>query len=148
MNKDDRFTLLIILSVVLVICSAIAWGVYATNQYDKWYDSLSDEERAAYELQRQQEYESRIERYEVLSVHKYVRVETNNFGGIIDTDICYSFTYLCGGSLKEENGFEHLEHGLTKVTIGDSNMYIVNKNGETTRTLQLTKETIANLQMD
>ncbi len=41
--------------------------------------------------------------------------------------------------------FQHFEYGLTKVTIGDKDLYIVNNNGETTRTLQLTKETLANI---
>ena len=94
---------------------------------------------------KQQEYESRIQRYEVVSVHKYTKNTTNNFGGIIRTEVCYSFTYVSGDKLCSVDDFKHLEYGLTKVTIGDSDLYIINNNGETTSTLQLTKETLANI---
>jgi hypothetical protein len=118
---------------------------YAAKYGIESFKSLTPAEKEAYELQKQREYESRIQRYEVVSVHKYTKNITNKFGGIIGTEVCYSFTYVGGDQLYSVDDFRHLEYGLTKVTIGDSDLYIVNNNGETTRTLQLTKETLANI---
>ena len=85
--------------------------------------------------------------YEVVGVAKYARVKTNAMGGVLNTDICYAFEYIDGnGNLKSVDDFEHLEYGLTKVVVGDTDAYIINTNGEDTRTLQLTKETLKNIQ--
>mgnify|MGYP006874687776 CR=1 FL=1 len=89
--------------------------------------------------QKQQEYESRIRRYEVVGVHKYLKTTTNNFGGVIRTDVCYTFTYLAGGVLYSVEGFDH-----NRIIIGNTDMYIINNNNGT-QTLQLTKETLANM---
>ena len=135
----------ILLIIVIGFGGLITWTCIEAKQYHEWYESLTPTEKEAYALQKQQEYESRIQRYEVVSVHKYTKNTTNNFGGIIRTEVCYSFTYVSGDKLCSVDDFKHLEYGLTKVTIGDSDLYIINNNGETTSTLQLTKETLANI---
>ena len=86
-------------------------------------------------------YEEQIITYEVVSVYKYVRNETNGMGGIVDTDICYNFSYISGDELCHVEEFIHYDEGLTKVTIGDSDCYIVNKYTDE-KYLQLTKETL------
>lgn len=143
--KENIWWISILLVIVISIGGLITWVCIETKQYNEWYQSLTPAEREAYELQKQQEYESRIQRYEVVSVHKYTKNITNNFGGVIRTEVCYSFTYISGDKLYSVDDFQHFEYGLTKVTIGDKDLYIVNNNGETTRTLQLTKETLANI---
>lgn len=143
--KENAWWIILLSLVMATLIGLTAWVVVGTIRYDNWYDSLTSSEKAEVDLQRQQAYESRIHRYEVVSVHKYAKTVTNNFGGVVGTDICYSFTYLDGNKLCSVDNFEHLEYGLTKVTIGDKDLYIVNDNGETTYTLQLTKETLKNI---
>lgn len=137
-------SILSILLAILIVCGILI--IRKNIKYNEWYQSLTPAEREAYELQKQREYESRIQRYEVVSVHKYTKNITNNFGGIVRTKVCYSFTYIDGDRLHTIDNFQHLDYGLTKVAVGDSDLYIVNNNGSTIRTLQLTKETLANIQ--
>ena len=109
---------------------------------------MTAEEKAEYDAEQEAIRQSNIHRYEVVGVSQYVRNQTNNFGGIIDTDICYAFQYLDGNNLKTVENFEHLEYGLTKIIVGDSNMYIVDTNGiDDYRYLQLTKETLQNIKV-
>jgi len=89
-------------------------------------------------------YEEQIDTYEVVSVYKYVKNKTNSFGGITGTHICYNFSYISGDKLCHVEDFIHYDDGFTKVTIGDSDCYIVNKYTNE-RYLQLTKETLKSL---
>lgn len=143
--KENAWWIILFSVIAIVLVGTITWIVVEAIQYENWYDSLTPSEKAEVDLQRQQAYESRIHRYEIVSIHKYTKDVTNNFGGVIKTKVCYSFTYLDGDKLCSKDNFQHLEYGLTKVTIGNENLYIVNDNGETTYTLQLTKETLANI---
>lgn len=87
-----------------------------------------------------------IHRYEVLSVFQYAEAETNRYGGVHGTDICYAFTYLdANGSLKSVKGFEHLEYGLTKVCIGEKDEYVVDDYGDNMRYLYLSKDTLSRM---
>lgn len=150
MSKKEIIALIIAgLVLISLIAALIGVAVYEENKYNTWYNSLSEEEKLQVQREKEAEYNSRISRYKVLSVSQYVRTDTNNFGGIVDTEICYTFTYLdSNGNVKQVDNFQHLEYGLTKITVGDTNQYIVNANGETTRTLQLTKETLANIKIN
>lgn len=132
------------ISILLIAIIGFSGVIGSCVKYNKWYESLTPAEKEAYEIQKQQEYESRIQRYEVVSVHKYTKDITNNFGGVIRTEVCYSFTYISEDKLYSVDDFQHFDYGLTKVIIGDNDLYIINNN-ETTRTLQLTKETFANI---
>lgn len=91
-----------------------------------------------------------ITEYEVLSVHQYVENITNGFGGVKDINICYYFTYVDEkGNLKEEKSFENLKNGYTKVIIGDTNKYVIEKRGSSTyKNLYLTKETLQNIELN
>lgn len=129
---------IILWSVIIVSFSILA---AITIRHNIWYNSLTPEEKAVYELQKQQEYESNIYTYEVLSVQSYIRTRTNNFGGVRGTDLCYAFTYTDGTRLYTEDDFQNLPNGYTKVTLGDKNLYIINRNSSSSYTLQLTKET-------
>ena len=81
--------------------------------------------------------------YEVVSVMKYTETRTNNFGGVIGTDICYAFEYIDNdGVLKSVKNFQHFEYGNTKVCIGDEDKYIIKNN---IRYLYLTKETLKSI---
>ena len=127
---------------VIALLITVGLMVYATineMRHTEWYESLTPEEKESYNLQKQQEYENRIHRYEVVGVHKYLKTTTNNFGGVIRTDVCYTFTYLAGGVLYSVEGFDH-----NRIIIGDTDMYIINHNNGT-QTLQLTKETLVNM---
>ncbi len=98
-----------------------------------------------------QEYrQSCIHKYPLCSVTQYIKTVTNRFGGVIDTDLCYAFTYLDGGNnLRTVDDFQHFDYGLTKVITGEENMYMEDTYGETVRYLVLTPETlksISNLQ--
>jgi hypothetical protein len=86
-------------------------------------------------------YEERIETYEVVSVYKYIVNDTNSYGGVIGTHVCYSFSYLDGETLKHEEKFRHVDKGLTQVTIGDKDIYIVDPYTNE-KYLQLTSETL------
>ena len=117
-------------------------------QHQNWYNSLPADEKAAYDAQLAAEREKNIYRYDVVSVSQYIETKTNNWGGVIDTDVCYHFQFLQGDDLKSVDGFQHLEYGLTKVIVGDKNMYIVDKNGfDEYRYLQLTEETLKTMKV-
>lgn len=135
-------TIFMISIFVVALLLPVGYIVYATideMRHIEWYESLTPEERERYDTQRQREYENRISRYEVVSVHKYLKTTTNNFGGVIRTEVCYTFTFLAGGVLYSVEGFDH-----NRIIIGDADMYIINHNNGT-QTLQLTKETLANM---
>lgn len=133
--------------LLVVVVSIIVLVIARNKEYQQWYDSLTVEEQQQIKQEKIEKYESNIERYEVVSVLRYIKENTNALGGVISTDICYSFFYVDGaGNLRHKDGFTHLEYGLTKVTIGESNQYIVNNNTlDPTYTLQLTKDTFKNL---
>ena len=133
---------------LLCLLAFLTVGVVRGIEHDKWYNSLSAEEKMVYDMEQERKREANIHRYEVVSVSQYIRTETNQFGGVIGTDVCYTFQYLQGDKLKSVDGFEHLEYGLTKVIVGDKNMYIVDTNGiDDYRYLQLTKETLQNMKV-
>ena len=101
--------------------------------------SMTEEERATYES-------SRTHEYQVTSVCQYIETRTNNFGGIIDQELKYHFTYIGDdGQLHQFSGFEHEESGLWKVCIGDENKYVVKDGFDTYRWLYLTEETLRNM---
>lgn len=137
-----------ILLLVIVLISIVVLVTTRNKEYQQWYNSLTVEEQQQIKQEKLEKYESKIERYEVVSVSRYVKENTNALGGVISTDICYSFFYVDGaGNLRHKDGFAHLDYGLTKVTIGESNQYIVNNNTlDSTYTLQLTKDTLKNLE--
>ena len=145
MDSLTKAFIAIILVLVIFIVSFITFAVVSSIRHQEWLDSLTPEERQEYELQRKQIYESNLKRYDIISVHKYVKHRTTRYGAVKGTDICYNFTYMKGDSLKEISDFQHLEYGLTKVIIGDKNQYIIDSNGEDVRYLQLTKETLENI---
>lgn len=101
---------------------------------------LASLESQAYQKAASVPYEDRYNFYEVVAVDKYVRNETNAFGAVLDTEICYSFSYVSGDKVYHIDKFIHYDGGLTKVIIGDRDCYMVNKYTDE-RYLQLTKET-------
>ena len=140
--------ILVLAVSTLCLIIIISVGVTKKINHEKWYDSLTAEEKLVYDMEQEQKREANISRYEVVHAAQYVRTETNQFGGVTDTDICYTFQYLQGDTLKSVDGFEHLEYGLTKVIVGDSDMYIIDRNGvDEYRYLQLTKETLKNIEL-
>lgn len=143
--KENAWWVIILLCIAIVVAGLGIWTYTDHKKHTEWYNSLTPAEQQAYELQKQQEYESRIQRYEVTSVYMYDKPITNNFGGVVRVELCYAFTYVSGTTLYSIDDFQHREYGLTKVTVGDRDLYIVNNNGEQTRTLQLTKETLKSL---
>ena len=101
----------------------------------------------AYEISNADSVNANVREYEVLSVYKYSRQITNNLGGVVRTDVCFSFDYIDeDGNVVTVDGFQNLEHGLTKVHLGNRNKYIVHEKGiDTYRDLYLTKDTFKEL---
>lgn len=87
--------------------------------------------------------------YEVLSASQYIKPVTNQFGNVIRTETCYTFTYTDeNGGLYVEDDFQHLEYGLTKLCLGDTNQYKTVEDGlDTYRYLYLTKDTFQSMNM-
>lgn len=104
------------------------------------FEPMTEEEQAAYEA-------SRTHEYKVISVYQYIETQTNRFGGVIDQELNYCFTYIDGdGQLHQFDGFNHTEYGLWKLCIGNENKYVVKEKGfDTYRWLYLTEETLANM---
>ena len=93
------------------------------------------------------DYEEPIYEYEVISVWQYIDTDTNVFGGVVNQEPKYCFTYIAGdGQLHQFDNFKHTEYGLWKVCIGDENKYVV-KDGitDTYRWLYLTDDTLKNM---
>lgn len=123
-----------ILIVVMCLLILLVLGLAGYNSRP-----MTEEERAAYES-------SRTHEYQVTSVCQYIETRTNNFGGIIDQELKYCFTYIGDdGQLHQFNGFEHEESGSWKVCIGDENKYVVKEGFDTYRWLYLTEETLRNM---
>jgi hypothetical protein len=89
-------------------------------------------------------YEERYNFYEVVAVGQYIREETNAFGAVLDTEVCYNFSYVVGNKVYHVDKFIHYNYGNTKVIIGDRDCYMVSKYTDE-RYLQLTKETFNSL---
>jgi hypothetical protein len=86
--------------------------------------------------------------YEVVSVIQYISTETNRFGGVESESLKYCFTYIGDdGKLHQVDDFEHTEHGLWKVCVGNKNKYVIDDSRiDTYKTLYLTRETFAEIQ--
>lgn len=86
--------------------------------------------------------------YEVVSVSRYIKTYTNRFGGVNRQEPVYCFAYIDKDNvLHEIDNFKHTEYGLTKVTIGDENKYIIQDGIDTYRTLILTEKTLSNIEV-
>lgn len=138
MDFEEKCISILCAAVLLTLIAIIGVQEKEHKKYQQWYQTLTVEEQQAI-------YESNIERYEVVGVHKYAKTNTNQFGGVTSVDIYYSFTYLDDGTLCAEDNFYPSGYG-EYITIGDKNLYIINGNGEPTYTLQLTRETLENMQ--
>ena len=137
MDFEEKCISILCAVVLLTLIAIIGVQEKEHKKYQQWYQTLTVEEQQAI-------YESNIERYEVVGVHKYAKTNTNQFGGVISTDIYYSFTYLKGDTLCSNDDFYPSGYG-EYISIGDKDLYIVNHNGETSYTLQLTRETLENM---
>ena len=123
-----------ILIVIMCLLVLLVFGLASYN-----CESMTEEERAAYEA-------SRTHEYQVTSVCQYIKTRTNNFGGIIGQELEYCFTYIGDDEqLHQFSGFKHEESGLWKVCISDENKYVVKKGFDTYRWLYLTEETLRNM---
>lgn len=141
-RKMDKFfkTFLAFAIIVFVAFGGLlAWAITDAVKHNEWLDSLTPEQRQEYEMQQKEKYESKVYKYEVVSVHKYVKQELHGMGrGQIYTEICYNFTYLKNKTLVEVKCYQ------SKIVIGEKNLYIVDANKNVSY-LQLTKETLANM---
>lgn len=124
--------------LILIICFSFC-GCEAIKEAEKEaQEPMTEEEYAAY-------LERRYKHYEVCSVFQYTEPVANGYGGVIRTEVCYSFTYLDGNStLHSVDGFQHLEYGLTKICVGNVDEYVVDTIKDI-RYLYLTKNTLSKL---
>jgi flagellar basal body-associated protein FliL len=150
-NKSDRIFIITIIVCATLTISLIAGGIiYSVNQdkkFDEWYNSLTPEEQIQYQQEQAEKREKMKERYEIMSVSQYVGTNTNNFGGITNTYVAYTFTYMKNGQLCHIEKFIHYDNGNTKVVIDDKDEYVVDKY-DNTQDLVLTKETLATLKVN
>ena len=138
--------------VCLVCCGLLVWVAVDADAkeaaHKEWYNSLSASEKAAYDAEQAAKYNEKVYEYEVLEVYRRIKQETNRFGGVIDEYPVYVFTYTDGDTLQEEDTYRHFDNGYTQVKIGDTNKFVVDKNGNSKKcTLYLTKETMQSLQL-
>lgn len=140
----DKFIIIFFVIALVSFVGLISTGVYFAVKEDQYIASLSPSELEEYQLKKEKERQSRIKRYDVVSVTKYAEVKSYNMHRT-KTEICYSFSYIQGDTLKHVDGFQHCEYGLYKVIIGDKDQYIIDTNGETTYYLQLTRETLSKI---
>ena len=140
----DKLFIAFVAMIMVGIIGFLSTGVYFGVKEHNYVASLSEAELKDYRKQQEKERQSRIKRYDVVSVTKYADVRSYNMYHT-KTKICYSFSYIQGDALKHIDGFEHCEYGLYKVIIGDKDQYIIDTNGETTYYLQLTKETLSRI---
>ena len=144
LNSKFWWTIPIVFVLALALIIAIPIVIIEQNrqekqqEYNAWYQTLSPEEQKAEDARR---FEQRYDIYEVVSVQKNTGVNTDRFGNVKSTYIYYSFSYLDGNTLRHCDNFIHTDHGRLKVTIGDSNKYIIDRNLDREE-LQLTKETL------
>ena len=144
--KENKGIIIFSVIMFVIISTLIGFAINESVKHQKWLDSLSPEELAAYEAEQEAERQNNIHRYEIISVSQYVKNVTNGFGGVVRTEVCYTFCYLDNGVLKQVDDFSHLEYGLTKLVIGNKDMYIIDTNGaDDYKYLQLTEETLKNI---
>ena len=142
----DGFTVFVITCSIIGIVAIsvlIGYGISeGINQqkYDQWYNGLSVEEKAIEDARRQEEYNKKVIRFEVLNLSQYVHNVTNGFGGIVRTEIKYTFSYI------NENGqLVHMDSwDPANVKIGTKTNLIYDKNNGST-TLVIDKETLNNI---
>ena len=144
----DKIIIGVLCAVVIGVMGFVTYAIYETDksnkEYEIYYASLSEEEKKAVDAENAAKEEAKKTRYEVVSVFKYAKNQTNNFGGVIKTEIAYSFDYIDkDGNLRTEKDFINREGSLSQIIIGDCNQYIIEDKGlDTYRYLQLTKETL------
>ena len=141
MRKDEKMELIvgaILIVVVLAILGTMIWfaakEIKADREFDAWYNSLTAEEQVAYE-------EPYTDVYEIVSVDKYVMQQTNRYGGVRGTYICYEFYYVDG-----DGNVQHIEQFCDdfsgkEVIVGEANTYAYNSRTKVA-TLTLTMDTI------
>lgn len=134
--------LLVMISSLLMLmgCSAESMPEKKKQEYLEFRTQMTEEEKQEY-------IKAHTKEYEVLSVIQYIATKTNGYGGVQGHDLCYAFTYVDeNGELKQVDKFKHLEYGLTKVLIGDTNKYVIENGFDDYRYLYLTKETLQNIE--
>jgi hypothetical protein len=152
--EKRREVLIGIIAVIMAssVVGLIGYAKYVSDEDERYFNSLTPQQQQEYIIEKEAEEKARreanISRYEIVSVFRYIKVETNQFGGVTGTDICYAFEYLDKeGKIHSIDNFENLEAGLTKVIIGDKNMYIIDRNGmDEYRYLQLTEDTLSKME--
>lgn len=108
-------------------------------------EPMTEEERIECERKYREWEKSRYHEYKVVSVNQYIVTKTNRFGGIIEQEPKYCFTYIDKkGKLHQVDDFKHMEYGLCKVSVGKENKYVIKDRANTYRWLYLTEETLNN----
>lgn len=134
-NAVGFFALVAIVFAILIggICF-LGQGLKEKEEFEAWYNSLSAEEKAAYEAP----YTTTCD---VITVEKYHVDITNRYGAVRGTYSCYEFMYVNqDGDIVTVHDFRD-DWGNYDVVVGESNTYTVNTRTNT-RTLTLTLETM------
>lgn len=104
---------------------------------------------AGCDLEEEKPPEPKTHEYKVVSVSRYVKIQTDRFGRISKQELAYYFAYIDeDNTLHEMDNFKHREYGLTKVAIGDENKYIIQEDMDTHMTLVLTEDTLNNMEVE
>lgn len=146
-KKVDGFKIFVIAFFILsaiLLCGIIGYGISEEvnkKEYNDWYNSLSAEEKANEDTKKQEEYNKKVTSFEVLNLSQYVQNITNGFGGIVRTEIKYTFSYI------NENGkLVHVDSwDPANVEIGSETKLVQDKNIGGGITLVVDKETFNNI---
>ena len=133
---------LVVFAILTVLGFGLLIGMHIAKerQYDDWYNSLSVEERERVDAEKEAEYDANVFEYEVLNLSQYVQNKTNGFGGIVDTKVMYTFSYI-----NEDGQLTHIDAwNPSTVEIGNETKLIHDKNTGR-RTLIVDKNTLNNM---
>ena len=149
----DNPSYFVTIPLLIAILIAVGYGVFTTIQEDiafnKWYDSLSPEMRAAYN-------ESQVIEYDLVSVTPYIESGSTFVWGTYVTNgtgqmwiprvantggyQAFAFSYKdVDGTVKFVDDFR-----ASEIVVGNQNKYVVDMRNNT-EYLILTTETISNL---
>ena len=144
-NPVESALCIIAIIVVVAFLGGLGWIVYDEIQenqaFDAWFASLTPTKQAEY-------LETQKVRHDIVSVNQYIVTETNRFGGIRDTYVAYTFSYVDEkGNLHQIDNFVHYDSGYTQIQIGDRDQYVIDEY-EGKKYLILTEETLARIQIN
>lgn len=143
-NPGESTLIAIAIVVLIAFLAGLGWLVYDSiredQKFDAWFASLTPTQQAEY-------LETQKVRHDIVSVNQYIVTETNRFGGIRDTYVAYTFSYVDEkGNLHQIDNFVHYDSGYTQIQIGDRDQYVIDQHSDK-KYLVLTEETLSRIKV-